>query len=62
MKVNERRRILCALDASRAYLEGSTPYEIAMELMVQALDIVAPSDRQGLFDAAVAELNDPVET
>lgn len=54
----ERRRILKHLDASRHYLETSTPYEIAKELMVQALDIVAPADRAALFVAAVDELND----
>lgn len=55
---DERRRILHHLDASRHYLETSTPYEIAKELMVQALDIVAPADRAALFTAAIDELND----
>lgn len=54
----ERRRILNHLNASRPYLEASTPYEIAKELMVQALDIVARSERESLFRAALDELND----
>jgi hypothetical protein len=54
----ERRRILHHLDASRRYLETSTPIEIARELMVQALDIVDPGLRRALFNTAIEELND----
>lgn len=36
----ERRRILGILDASRPYLESATPWDIAIELIVQGLDVI----------------------
>lgn len=54
--VERRREALIRLDASRSHLEASTTEELALELIVQGLDVLPRAAWPVAFAMAVLEL------
>lgn len=57
-EAHSRVEILKALDASRPFMESSRPWDIAIELVAQGLNIVPPDLRFEIVKAAKRELDE----